>query len=112
MYGHDPRMTKRTRTSSHTSKLDLTINITSVGVLVVYVLLYFWYAQTVIPTIDGPVLYNNFFWGFLHGIFAVPDFIYSLFNENIAIYQAGNGTSWYDLGFLIGIGALARSLTR
>ena len=60
------------------------------------------YANTVIPLVT-PTVYTNAFWGFLHGVFAVPTFIYSLFADNITIYQAPNSGGWYNLGYLIGV---------
>jgi len=67
-----------------------------------YLLLFWWYAYTVIARPE-PTLYVNFFWGLLHGVFVVPSYIVSLFNDNVAIYQTPNIFGWYNLGFLLGI---------
>lgn len=42
----------------------------------------------------------------------VPNFVYSLFNDRVTIYQAGNDGVWYNLGFLLGIGAFAGGAAR
>jgi hypothetical protein len=76
--------------------------------LIIYLLLFWWYANTVIARPE-PTLYVNFFWGLLHGIFAVPSFILSLFSDNVAIYQTPNSGGWYNFGFLIGVGAFTSS---
>lgn len=54
----------------------------------------------------------NFLWGLLHGLLVVPNFVYSLFNDRVTIYQAGNDGVWYNLGFLLGIGAFAGGAAR
>ena len=46
------------------------------------------------------------FWhGIWHGMIAPLAWFISLFNSNVAIYAEYNTGTWYDLGFLIGIGA-------
>jgi lysophospholipid acyltransferase (LPLAT)-like uncharacterized protein len=48
----------------------------------------------------------GFFAGLWHGIIAIFSFIGSLFSKNIAVYAVNNTGGWYDLGFLIGVGAI------
>lgn len=49
------------------------------------------------------------FWaGLWHGIIAPITFIISLFSLKVRIYETNNRGRWYDVGFFIGIGALAR----
>jgi hypothetical protein len=46
------------------------------------------------------------FWnGLWHGLIACFTFIGSLFNHNIAVYAIHNNGAWYNLGFLLGVGA-------
>jgi hypothetical protein len=49
----------------------------------------------------------GFFAGLWHGFIAIWSFIGSLFSNNIAVYAVNNTGAWYDLGFLLGIGAFA-----
>ncbi|GAB5408100.1 MAG: hypothetical protein BalsKO_04650 [Balneolaceae bacterium] len=45
------------------------------------------------------------FWsGVWHGVIAPFSFIGSLFKEDIAVYAINNTGSWYDFGFLVGVG--------
>ena len=47
------------------------------------------------------------FWGGLwHGIISPFSFIYSLFNDDIALYAVNNTGGWYDCGFVLGAGIL------
>lgn len=46
----------------------------------------------------------GFFSGLLHGFITPASFIWSLFNDNTAIYAVNNSGGFYDLGFLIGSG--------
>lgn len=50
------------------------------------------------------------FWGGLwHGVIAPFAFIGSLIWDDIAVYAVNNNGGWYDLGFLIGVGAFVSS---
>lgn len=52
------------------------------------------------------------FWsGLWHGMVAPIAFIYSLFVDDVAIYAYDNSGSWYNFGFVLGIGALGSSTT-
>jgi len=43
------------------------------------------------------------FWlGLWHGFISFFAFIVSLFNENVAIYEAHNNGAWYNFGFVLG----------
>ena len=55
---------------------------------------------------------KGFWWGLWHGVISCGTFIVSLFYENIAIYEVNNNGFWYDLGFLLGIGAFGSSASR
>lgn len=66
----------------------------------VFIALFVWYAKTVIPH-TYPTHYTNFFWGFVHGIFIVPTFFWSLFTHSVTIYQSPNDGNWYNLGYVI-----------
>lgn len=76
-----------------------------VGSLIVagiFIGLFVWYAQTVIPH-TYPTVYTNAFWGFVHGLFIIPTFFWSLFADTVTIYQAPNDGNWYNIGYFIGI---------
>jgi hypothetical protein len=48
------------------------------------------------------------FWGGLwHGFIAPFSFIGSLFSDDIAVWAQNNNGSWYNFGFLLGVGAFA-----
>lgn len=48
------------------------------------------------------------FWGGAwHGMIAPFDFIASLFWSDVAIYAVNNNGGWYNLGFILGTGALS-----
>jgi len=53
------------------------------------------------------------FWGgFWHGFIAPFAWVYSLFNDDVAVYAVNNNGGWYTFGFLLGIGALTSSSTK
>ena len=46
------------------------------------------------------------FWaGLWHGFIAWITFIISLFSDNVTMYEVNNTGAWYNLGFLLGLGA-------
>jgi len=46
------------------------------------------------------------FWqGLWHGIIAPITFIVSLFTSDVSIYEVHNNGGWYDLGYILGLGA-------
>ena len=77
----------------------------SILVVIAYIALFFWYAQTAVPH-THPTVYTNFFWGLVQGIFILPTFIWSLFAHGVTIYQSPNDGNWYNFGFMLGTGAL------
>ena len=64
----------------------------------------YWYT-TLAPHLAA-TSHTTFLWGLLHGALAVPNFIYSLFNHKVTIYQVPNDGLGYNIGFLLGIGAV------
>jgi hypothetical protein len=48
----------------------------------------------------------GFFSGFWHGFIAPMALIGHLFDESIRVYAFPNSGGWYDLGYILGIGAL------
>jgi hypothetical protein len=70
--------------------------------LAIYLVLFIWYANTTIAH-TYPTDHTNFWFGLLHGYFAIPSFIVSWFNDNVTIYQGPNDGFWYNLGFIFGI---------
>lgn len=80
----------------------------SIVLLAVFIGLFVWYAQTVIPH-TYPTVYTNLFWGFVHGLFIVPTMFWSLFADTVTIYQAPNDGNWYNIGYFIGISIILGS---
>ncbi len=54
----------------------------------------------------------GFIHGFWHGAILVFSFAGSLFSDDIAVYAIYNNGGWYDLGFLMGAGALTSTATK
>ena len=53
------------------------------------------------------------FWGGLwHGMIAPFSWIGSLLSDDIALYAVSNNGGWYDLGVVLGIGALSIGSTK
>ena len=50
---------------------------------------------------------QGFFWGLIHGFIAPLTFIISLFMDDVTMYGINNSGSWYDFGFLLGIGGFS-----
>jgi hypothetical protein len=48
----------------------------------------------------------GFWWGLLHGAIAPFSLIGSFFDPTIRAYATPNAGWWYDLGFVVGIGAV------
>jgi hypothetical protein len=47
------------------------------------------------------------FWlGLWHGVIAPVTFVISLFNADVSIYEVHNSGTWYDFGFVLGLGFL------
>ena len=74
----------------------------SLVLAVIFIGFFAWYARTAIPH-TYPTQYTNLWWGFVHGLFIVPTFFWSLFAHSVTIYQAPNDGNWYNLGYFIGI---------
>ncbi len=52
------------------------------------------------------------FWGGVwHGMILVPDFIMSLFCDDVAVYAVNNNGGWYDFGFVGGFGFCIRFIS-
>ena len=74
-------------------------------VLALYVALFLWYCNTVVPH-TYPTEYTNFFWGMAHGFYMFPTLVWSAFADTVTIYQSPNDGGWYNFGYFIGAGAL------
>jgi hypothetical protein len=74
----------------------------SMALAALFIGLFVWYAQTVIPH-TYPTHYTNFWWGLVHGIFILPTFVWSLFAHTVTIYQSPNVGNWYNFGYVIGL---------
>jgi hypothetical protein len=56
--------------------------------------------------VEGTKVYG--FWnGLWHGMISLISVIASLFNDDITIYAVNNNGFWYNLGFILGCGAVA-----
>jgi len=77
--------------------------------IALYLGLFIWYAQTIIPH-NHPTVYTNFFWGLIQGLYILPTFIWSLFSHGVTIYQSPNDGGFYNFGFVLGSGALATGI--
>lgn len=49
----------------------------------------------------------GFWYGLWHGWIIGISFIFSLFNDDIAIYAINNNGNWYNLGFVLGLGGFS-----
>ncbi|OGC76265.1 hypothetical protein A2619_02315 [candidate division WWE3 bacterium RIFOXYD1_FULL_39_9] len=53
------------------------------------------------------------FWsGLWHGMIIPISFIVSLFSDSTAVYAVYNNGSWYDFGFVLGVGSYTSSAMR
>jgi len=53
----------------------------------------------------------GFWWGLWHGMVVIFFFIGSWFSENVGIYATFNNGFWYNLGYLLGIGAIGKAVS-
>lgn len=60
--------------------------------------------------ITDPVI-HGFWFGLWNGMTAGFAFIGSLFDHSIAIYAVNNNGVWYNLGYVLGIGALGGGIS-
>jgi len=54
-------------------------------------------------TTSGHYKVAGFWLGLWHGVIAPLLFVFSLFNDNISIYEVHNNGGWYHFGFLFGL---------
>jgi hypothetical protein len=59
-------------------------------------------AVNTLPADDGTIA--GFWLGLWHGIICPITFIISLFSKNIHFYEVHNNGSWYNAGYIIGLG--------
>ncbi|HSX01683.1 MAG TPA: hypothetical protein VLI05_00025 [Candidatus Saccharimonadia bacterium] len=71
-----------------------------------------WYLHDAAPLVYFPTDRAGFWFGLLHGFFLGLDFIVSWFNPDITLYQAGASSFWYNLGFLMGVGAFTTPIVK
>ena len=48
----------------------------------------------------------GFIYGLWHGMILPLSWLFSLFNNDIAIYAVYNNGSWYDFGFILGVASV------
>lgn len=53
----------------------------------------------------------GFWYGLWHGMILPISWFVSLFSDSTAIYAIYNNGGWYDFGFILGCGVLARGST-
>jgi hypothetical protein len=86
-----------------------TVIMADLASIAIYLVLFIWYANTAIAH-TYPTDHTNFWFGFLHGYFTGPSFIVSWFIHDVTIYQSPNDGFSYNLGFLIGLVVLLRTV--
>ena len=59
--------------------------------------------SSIVPPNIEPV---GFWMGLWHGMILPITFIWSLFDHDVTIYSVINNGAWYNLGFVLGAGAL------
>jgi len=83
--------------------------------IVVFILVIIWiiigFTSGVYPnngqyTLDDPA---NFWSGVWHGMWAGVNFIRSLFNSEVGIYEINNNGGWYNFGYILSVGAIFRN---
>jgi len=87
-------------------------------IFVAFIAGFIWLALTynihVLPIqecVEGTKIYG--FWnGLWHGMISVISLIASMFNHDITIYAVNNNGVWYNLGFIMGCGAVAGGSSR
>ena len=62
-------------------------------------------------TDHSPEKKAGFFWGIWHGWIAPFSLIFSIFRDDVSIYEVNNTGFWYDLGFYLAIVGGFGSLT-
>ena len=61
-------------------------------------------------TIDTAQHIYGFWGGVWHGAIMLPDFIMSLFYDDVAVYATNNNGVWYDFGFVGGLGLCIKGI--
>jgi len=51
----------------------------------------------------------GFLYGLWHGMIAIIALVWHIFDNDVAVYAIYNTGSWYDFGFLLGVGAFSGS---
>ncbi|MFH1853633.1 MAG: hypothetical protein ABIA75_14955 [Candidatus Neomarinimicrobiota bacterium] len=51
----------------------------------------------------GPKGIAGFWKGLWHGFISLFTFIFSLFKDNVSIYEAHNNGGWYNFGYILGV---------
>ena len=59
--------------------------------------------ESSVPNTDGDLA--GFWMGLWHGLIAPIAFIFSLFTDNVNVYEVHNNGNWYDFGFMFGLSA-------
>ena len=54
----------------------------------------------------------GFFIGFLQGFIIFVAWIFSLFSDNVSIYESFNSGGWYDFGYILGVATLVANFKR
>jgi hypothetical protein len=60
----------------------------------------------------NPADKRGFLFGLIHGFLAPLTFIISLFTDDVTMYAVNNNETWYNLGFLLGIGGFSGGIFR
>ena len=63
---------------------------------------WWWYYENIAPH-DRPFPHVNWGWGFVHGLFVLPNLIYELFDHKATFAQFPNTGAEYDWGWGFGL---------
>jgi hypothetical protein len=74
------------------------------GLFLMIVLLFISCADKTPYVIDQTKHIYGFWGGVWHGAIMLPDFVMSLFYDDVAVYATNNNGFWYDFGFVGGLG--------
>lgn len=70
-------------------------------------------ADAVVISTTGPTIMPDsvgFWYGCWHASIMPISFICSLFDDTVSVYAVYNNGGWYDLGFVLGLGATIKTI--
>lgn len=82
------------------------------GALILILLVFIGCADKTPYVIDQTKHIYGFWGGVWHGAIMFPDFVMSLFYDDVAVYATNNNGLWYDFGFIGGFGFMFKWVIR